>query len=64
MQRHLPLGSLGLQLPDVIWSHPDEPPEVALADDILSEEAAGFPRAQPLSVGRTAVGCAAPSLSC
>ena len=47
MQRHLSLGSLGLQLPDVIWSYPDEPPQVPLADDVLSEKTTGFPRAQP-----------------
>ena len=47
VQWHLPLGCLRLQLPDVIGRYPDEPSEVPLADDILSEKATGFPRAQP-----------------
>jgi hypothetical protein len=47
VQRHLPLGSLGLQLPDVIGSYPGKPPQVPLAGDILSEESTSFPRAQP-----------------
>ena len=47
VQWHLPLGCFRLQLPDVIGRYPDEPSEVTLTDDILSEKATGFPRAQP-----------------
>ena len=47
MQWHLPLGCPRLQLPDVIGRYPDEPPEFTLGDDILSQQPAGFPRAQP-----------------
>ena len=46
MQRHLPLGCLGLQLSDRVGTKLDKAPKVALGEDVIRHEPRDLPGAQ------------------